>query len=262
MRSLISSDLYKIRKGKYAFVCTILYTLLAVAFAALVYAGSKIMEAEEEMVGIGYQFIRESITGGTVIGNASLFLAIIVSIFVGSEFGFGTIKNSATKAYSRVQIYVSKLAVSLIIATIISLIVTGIGVIAATVAFGFGTPPDGYMVDAIWNVLLQLYLTLALTSLFVMMAMLIRQSGGSIAANICILTFLGTIAMLGSYLLEWLFKIEVMFTEYMPSMIITELGMVEVLDKSIVTRSLVVGTACLAITTAIGLFTFQKRDVK
>jgi len=262
MRNLISSDFYKVRKGKYAFICTVLGLLLIVAFVGILYANAEFVD-ETGLVGYGHKMLREGFLGNdTNIGMMGLFFAIAISIFVGSEFGFGTIKNSATKAYSRVQIYVSKLVVSLILMTIMAILAIATGAIAGTLAFGWGTPVDGYMVDAIWNLLLQLYLAFALVSIFVMVAILIRQSGGSIAANICILMFIPTIIMFGSILLEKLFDIEIMLTKYFPSAMIAELGMMEALDQKVVIRVLVTATLWLAGTIAIGLFTFQKRDVK
>ena len=45
-------------------------------------------------------------------------------------------------------------------------------------------------------------LTCAFVSIFVMFSMLIRQNGGSLAANICFLEFVSLIVMLGEMLVK------------------------------------------------------------
>ena len=42
-------------------------------------------------------------------GNTTLILAVLVSLFVGSEFNHGTMKLIASRQYNRLTIYSSKL---------------------------------------------------------------------------------------------------------------------------------------------------------
>jgi len=254
MKSLMASDLFKLKKGKYLYGCTIGSVLLRIFIIIIMYS---VLQMDDSSSASGYEILSKAIGSGS-----ALLVSIAISIFVGAEFGFGTIKNSATKAFSRTRIYMSKLLVSFIATICILLITAVVYVLLGTIVFGWGTPPDGYILDAIAKMGVQIYLNLALSSMFVMVAILIRQSAGSIAINICILQFAGLVAQICSLAFDKLFHLTIEFSKYLPSTIISDTVDVEKLTSELTIRGLVAGAVIIVLTTAFGIFSLQKRDIK
>ena len=131
MLNLLKSDFYKLGKARYFWVCLILTMALAAGTVFLMdftykMAGEQMAQQVEQKQqamdenGInvttqGVPASREELSASRQMvaffaGNTTLILAVLISLFVGSEFNHGTIKNIASKNYSRSQIYASKLA--------------------------------------------------------------------------------------------------------------------------------------------------------
>ena len=143
MTHLLRSDFYKLRKAKYFRVCLIITILLAVGTVFLLdftyrIAGdqmaSQMASQQDALSESGVSISVEGIAGsyedlgaaGQLLtffaGNTTLILAVLVSLFVGSEFNHGTMKLIASRQYSRLTIYSSKLIAAMAAGIFLTLI--------------------------------------------------------------------------------------------------------------------------------------------
>ncbi len=187
MKNLIKSDCYKLKKAKSFWICMILAAALAIFSvlttnfyvksveqmsnqtaqeqAALEESGLNIstsaMPMTQEELNAASTFLLQ------FAGTTTLLIAIFVSLFTGGEFSHGTIKNLASKNYTRTQIYLSKVIVSVIAAIAMTIfyaiIATGLG----TVLWGFGEVGSAFAVNACKGVIIELLLVSAFAAVFV-----------------------------------------------------------------------------------------------
>ncbi|MFR9065463.1 MAG: hypothetical protein ACLVJO_17655 [[Clostridium] scindens] len=115
MLNLLKSDFYKLGKARYFWVCLILTAALAAGTVFLMdfaykMAGEQMTQQVEQKQqamdenGInvtteGVPASREELSASRQMvtffaGNTTLILAVLISLFVGSEFNHGTIKNT------------------------------------------------------------------------------------------------------------------------------------------------------------------------
>ncbi len=262
MLNLFKSDFYKILKSKSLKVCWLIMLFLAVLIPvinnAMMDQMTEAAKTQPDMIlpiFDGFKSIFLSISGGG--GNVMIVLAILAAIFISSEFTNGTMKNIASKAYSRTQIYLSKLLVILIANTVILLSFIACSAVTGTILWGFGTAPD----DAVSKVLtflgVEIILFLGLTALFTMIGMLIRNVGGAIAVNICIYMFATIIISLLQYFVfkdseiskYWIINNTIMAAE-------------TTVTSETLRISIVNGLIFLIAPSLIGGFFFNKNDIK
>ena len=224
MSGLLKSDFYKLSKMKSFPICLLIVVALTVGSVF-------IQDYSAQFLGEGIVYNGSNQLLSTFAGDCKIFIAIVVSIFAASEFGFGTIKNTASRGFSRISIYFSKLIVSCFIAL---------------------------MIQLVYSILL----TFAYTAVFVMVAMLIRQSGGAIAINLCItMQFIYLFVSLAQMALHEFFNLEVALSDYLLSTNAAYLVNGQVTNE-MMTRSLAVGIIYFIAFTVLGLWSFQKRDIK
>ena len=223
MTHLLRSDFYKLRKAKYFRVCLIITILLAVGTVFLLdftyrIAGdqmaSQMASQQDALSESGVSVSVEGIAGsyedlgaaGQLLtffaGNTTLILAVLVSLFVGSEFNHGTMKLIASRQYSRLTIYSSKLIAAMAAGIFLTLIYVLFSFLTAFFVWGIGDVPSQGWARTIGAAGLELFLLCAFLSLFVMFSFLIRQSGGALALNICFLEFVSLFAILGEMLVK------------------------------------------------------------
>lgn len=281
MRNLLRNDFYKLGKAKYFWVCLIVTVVLAAASVFLLdftykIAGDQMsaqMEQQQKALddngvnitteGVPASYDELSASGQLLsffAGNTTLLLAVLVSLFVGSEFNNGTIKNIASRNYSRGKIYLSKLIVCIITGVVFTLIYAAVSTAVSSALWGFGDISAGYWSEFFKAAGIELLLGSAFVSIFVMFSMLIRQNGGSLAANICFLEFISLLVMLGEMLLKKLFHITATLSNYL---IDTNMTAVSAgLTRTTAIRGVTVAVCFLAAAAIIGIVSFQKRDIK
>lgn len=117
--------------------------------------------------------------------NFSIVFAVFVSLFVCSDYNNETLKNIISKGYGRIPIYASKFIVSLIAATIYTVICWITGFLSGIVFWGIGSIPEN---GTAWSfaaiLLLQLLAAYAYTSMFFLISVLLKKAGGAIAVGI------------------------------------------------------------------------------
>lgn len=281
MLNLLKSDFYKLRKARYFWVCLIINVALAAATVFILdftykIAGDQMAAQLEQQSqafdeagvniateGVPASYDKLSASGQFLSffgGNTTLLLAVLISLFVGSEFNNGTIKNLASRNYSRFKVYLSKLIVSICTGIFFTLIYAAVSEATALALWGFGDVSSGYWPELIKGAAIELLLASAFISIFVMFAMLIRQNGGSLAANICFLEFVSLAVMLGELIIKKLFGRTVALSNYLLD---TNMAAVAAdLTRTVAVRAILVGICFLAAAALIGMLHFQKQDIK
>lgn len=254
MSGLLRSDFYKLSKMKSFPICLLIALALAVGSIFM-------LDYTAQFVDMGTYNASNTMLS-TFAGDSKIFIAIVVSIFVASEFGFGTIKNIASRGFSRIGIYFSKLIGACVIALVIQLVYSVAYTGTAAIMWGFGEVSASFWPETLKIIGLEILLTLAYTSVFVMVSMLIRQSGAAIAINLCItMQFIYLFVQLAQAGLHKLFNVEVALSDYLLSTNAANLVNGGVTSE-MMTRSLLVGIVYFVVFALLGLWSFQKRDIK
>lgn len=281
MLHLIQSDLYKLRKAKSFWICIIVAVVLSSVMMFFLDFTYKAMgnvqsqaQADEQMLqenGVNISMgnlpaNHDDLSASALLlsqfaSNTSILMAVFLSLFVGSEFTHGTMKNLASKNFSRTQIYLSKLIVGIGASFFLTLLSVAASTTVATALWGFGDVSSSMKSTLIKGSLIELLLIAAFASLFIMFSMLVRQNGASLATNICVLEFVSLFIMIGEMLFKKLFRKTVTLSDYLLSMNMNEVA-TNTLTGKLMTRSILVGIFFLVVSTCIGLYTFNKRDIK
>ena len=281
MLNLIRSDLFKLRKARYFWVLLVINILLAVGTVCLLDFTYKLagdsMEAQltQEQAALDDAGMNVSVEGIPTghnelsassqmltffAGNTTLLMAVLISLFVGSEFNNGTVKIIASRNYSRLKIYLSKLLVGILASVLFTLVFVLAATLTATALWGFGDVSGSFVPQLLQRGVLELLLGASYVSIFVMFSILIRQNGGSLAANICFLEFTSLVVTLGEMLIHHFLDRSVTLSDYLPDMCMTALTQNP--DRSTLLRSALVGICFLLVPALVGAGSFRKRDIK
>lgn len=264
MLKLIRANFYRLWRMKSFYICTAVVaglTILGVIITQVQYNAYnssteptlKIMAENEHSImkagGVGYL--------GTCMGDITvlMMLAIIVSIFICVDFNTGAIKN--THGFSRNEIYFSTLITSAAASLIMMLAYMLISFVSASIAWGVGKV-DSHIIASLFKMIgMESLLIIGIAALFVMVAMVMRNSGGTIAVNMSSLIAVPIILSL----VNRLFSSDVVLTKYWLGTSIMNMATLKPANDDII-RCLIVAGCYIVISTLIGVVTFQKRDIK
>ncbi len=201
MTTLIKADRYKLRKSRSLKVCLIVAFGLGILMAVLYHMAWKTLGdnleatrsmmtafgSDEKTVDEMLSIIPEEnlwayITTALADTNVLYIAAIVISIFVGSEYSMGTIKNAVARGYARPAIYGSKLLLSMLAMLLVVVAYVLGGGTVGVVLYGFSAKA------AVGQMFLQMaaYLVeyIAVCGLYVMIAVLLKSTGHAIAFSL------------------------------------------------------------------------------
>ena len=137
-------------------------------------------------------------------GNLIIFIAIVISVYVGTEYNEGTFKNTLSRGFSRTSVYASKYisSVAAVAITIISYLFGG-GIVAA---IKFDLTTDVTNEQMIIMVLAYSCLYIALTAVFMFIAVISKKTGLAIALNIVIPIFVSLFVRILTFGFDWVQK--------------------------------------------------------
>lgn len=267
MFNLIRSDFYKILRTKAFYICAIIAALLSAL--GIVVTNNQINSQIEMYTSYGLEVTASELGYNAITALKSavsidtvLLTVIMISMFIPNEFSFGTIKNIISSGKRKWEVYFSKFIVALFI------VVSYIGLCYITCFslgawfWGTGEITREMYLDMGRMIGLSLFAVLAVQSLCIMMAFLIRQTGGTIACNVSILMLYPVLQSIIDLGVEKLLKVEEFsIAKYNPLTYLGTFSSMDILKDDIILGSIVCGV-CIIATTAIGIFTFYKRDVK
>lgn len=251
MLNVLRADFYKLRRSKSFFICL---GILAAVVAYIIVDFSSSAHIKEQLSPSTFHWIY-------MIFEEKAFLpyflpvlqAIFITMLITNEYSTGTIKDSVSLGFSRTQIYFSKLitiSVGSILMMLVALVTT-----AMTSIFVFGIYGSFLMVDLLLLVrmfLIQGLLYTAYGSLFLMIAFLIKNVGGTMAFSIFFSLIIGSLSSVvgNSYIGRIL-----LLMNFSP----TAVPYPQAVDMWI---AIAVALAYLILCTGLGGFTFKKQDIK
>lgn len=206
MLNLLKSDFYKLLKMKSFYVCCIVAVAIAAVSIALLCAVNNMMDSmvssmtggiEGEVVVAGgmktnLKMILPALLSpsGSAVFSSDWFILVMigVSLFVTTEYNAGTLKNIVARGFKREYIFLSKLIVCVVEALIIAFCFAVSSFILGLI---FLEMPSGGISGSFLTELLVTYgidilIIASYTSFIAMLAYLIRTTGGTIAATLCI----------------------------------------------------------------------------
>ncbi|MDF2543722.1 MAG: putative rane protein [Herbinix sp.] len=267
MKNLLRSDFYKLFKSKTFYICALVASVLSAASIFILKWANSVMQSqgvvEDPATGAVINVLpyKDGLSFGIAVfsdNTIPLFIGIIISILLSAEFTHGTMKNVVSKGFARHKVYLSKFLTMVTAAVIFMIIVSIVATLSASIALGaFGTLSGTLLLQLIrvWGI--EILLVSAFVSVFVMVAMVVRNNGGVIAINICLLLF----ANLVYSLLELIFRHKIPFSDY--SLLVNMASMANFQPEGeVIVRAIIVGVCFLAVSLFIGLSMFRKVDVK
>lgn len=184
LKKLIKLELRNILKQKSFLICLIISNaLVIIGILASSFLNKMIIEAggsEDLFLGVNaFDTYMGYITGG----NITLLLAIVISIYFGSEASDGTIKNIIAKGYTRTEFFTSKI-ISVIFVTLI-FILTAL-ILNYLMCFIMGININAFSLKHLIQIGSASLSILAETIMFSALSFIIFKTGANIVANICI----------------------------------------------------------------------------
>lgn len=251
MLNLLRSDFYKLRRSKSFFICS---GILAVVVVYIIIDFGSSARMKEQLSPSTFHWIY-------MIFEEKAFLpyflpvlqAIFITMFITSEYSTGTIKDSVSLGFSRMKIYISKLitvSVGSILMMLVAIFFTGI---AASFVFGiYGSFSMYDLLLLVRMLLIQGLLYTAYGSIFIMIAFLIKNIGGTMAFSIFFSLIIGSLSSVvgNGYLGRIL-----LLMNFSP----TAIPHPQAVDMRI---AIAVALSYLILCSGIGGFTFKKQDIK
>lgn len=232
MGSLIRSDFLKLKKSSTFWVCMVISLLMGMLMAVLYYIvwvniGSTLREQAEMMKWMGVESgtFEEALAvfpEPNVFEYANALLcdtnvlyigAIVIGVFVGSEYSMGTVRNSISRGIQRYKLIISKFIVSSASMLFVVIAYVASGSLASVVMFGFSTDMGKRKMLLVLAAYFCLFIAAAV--FYVMVAVLSRKTGRAIAISIVlpviVETIIGMITFIsakdvGSFSRLWLFR--------------------------------------------------------
>lgn len=256
MINLLRADFYKLIRRKSFYICALLGMILS---------GLSIWTLNLSFNGMpaslfGYN-ASTALSYGITAG--SLFCLIFVSMFVSGEFSFGTMKNIISSGQSRINIYLSKMIMTLMVVTIYTILCGIVAFIVGGILWGYeGISRDDYL-NILRMIGLVISVEFAMNSLYLMVGFLVRGTGGTISINVLMgMIFRDfVLPLLNAGIYKLFENSDFDATKYWPNTYMSSFLSLSVESKDII-MGLTVCLAAILISSAIGIFTFVKRDIK
>jgi ABC-2 type transport system permease protein len=249
--NLLRADFYKLRRSKSFIICLGL-TVLFVAYIIIDFGSSA--HIKEQLSPSTFHWIYMLFQEKAFLPYfLPVFQAIFITMLITNEYSTGTIKDSVSLGFDRTKTYTSKL-IAVSVGSILMMLVA-IFTTAITSIFVFGIYGSFLMYDLqllVRMFLIQVLLYTAYGSVFLMIAFLIKNIGGTMAFSIFFSLILGSLGSVvgNSYLGRIL-----LLMNFPP----TAVPNPQAVDIRI---AIAVALAYLILCFGIGGFTFKKQDIK
>ena len=265
MKNLLKAELYRAKFFKsiwigliVVFFLTLINALVARSLSeAASGSGSELMF---ELMGLAYSG-KSVIIGNVGATDTTFLLAIIISLIVGGSFQNGATRNAAICGNRRINVFFTYFIEAMVL-TVIYILANYIFSGLFSIMVGYGTEfTANEFGTLIGRMALQFLSVLAYSSVFVMISMLIRKSGGAIGLSI------------GFYIVESL----VISAVVLAASVAGKTGLKEVSNaflstclsstvaSTLSTETILICTfvpiAWILISSLISILTFEKRDL-
>mgnify|MGYP004503171425 CR=1 FL=1 len=266
MLNLLRADFYKLLRRKSFYICGILGIIVACLYVFFENMNLNIslqsVNMQLDSLPAVYRMYFSGVSAFTrTISFSSIFVTIMVSMFISSEFSFGTIKNIISAGKSRVSIYTSKLIMALVISTIYILLVGLAGFTMGSIFWGVGEITRTEYLEIFRVIGLIIAVEFSMQALFTMISFIVRTGGASITINLIIGMILPEALPYLNVAFKQVFSLEEFnVMKYWPYTYLGAFSQFEIATEQL-TLGLTVCAVTLVASTLIGMFTFQKRDI-
>ena len=260
MLNLLIAEKIKVVKSRKMWVVLGLMTLLAIYLPVNDY----LMHVNyDKVMNLRIDTVVNGATAIMIAKKANGFIVLIfgavISLYIGEEFQNGTIRNALSLGRSRNKYYFSKLIMAEIITILSVLLLTTIGVLVYTWCFGFGEIEGFTNIGEFWLKIFatELLLITGATATGVALSFMVRNTSLAL-----ITTFLYT---MGAGFLPWSF-IRFESLRFLPDCFVqkwlfyTDFAAADIYNQ--IPQMIVVSLATIVVSSAIGMFVFQKSDIK
>lgn len=268
MVNSIQAEIYKLTRRPYFYV----FNLLCALFALLVIGCLAYVKytAPSNQDAINFPFSLNILLMGMPVG---LYLVAVGGDAVFSEqYKYNTLKNEVSYGLTRVQVYLSRLVVTLLLMIVVFVVTIGVYLLASLVLLGI--PSDEMSMMSLgmttaqsvqmmmqmlgYYILASFPLWLGALSLAIACYFLIR--GSNMAGIAFLAVMVGVPAVLnnlGKYVNPAFHSLYHLTLDYMGGQVISAQNM----DWALMSRCWLVGLAWAALSTAVGLFFFSRREI-
>lgn len=266
MLNIIKSDFYKLKKSKAFWICVVLCAVFGVFAVVAFQANIQFDLSSQNPADHDYLQALEltKVTSGVwglqqflPLNFNTLIVGVFIAIFVTSEFGYGTMKNTLSRGADRVKVFFSKLVVCGTAAVFMQILFIASLLASGSIVWGFDTHSIATTGGLIRILLSQILVILSFTVLFTAISTAIRSNGGSIATNILCSTMISTFFNA----LNILFNYKIAVNDYWIGGVVEKLANFNPASGDILHGILVV-LAWGAVSMIIGTTLFKKMDVK
>lgn len=266
MGRLLHFEFRKLLRMKSFYICAaILAALLLLVVATFSYTKSNTEAQIKAEAGDAYFYVEDmsevnfdmnDFVVGAVSGvQVCIFLAVVISLFVCMDYSCGAIKNVIAKGYSRMRVCLSKYIVAMLIGALYTVFTMVIGGLFGGMFFGFDTKMTS---DGLLQSLVQVLIICAYCAGFFLLSVLVKKSGGAIAAAILtpqVVSILTT--FIDSYINSETFKI----TNYTLSGCLTLMSDAAGVTSTVLTRSAVCAAVYFAVFTLFAFVVSKRAEV-
>ena len=270
MLNILRADFYKLFRKKSFYVCSILLIILSIMNVYTYYSNVKSwFDKGMQMAALGMNMF-SVIPQGVVL--PSIFCTIVISIFISDEFSFGTIKNLISSGAIRVNIYLSKLVISLFVSVVFTVICAITSFIAGVSFMGFSEVTRDDYLNLFKMIGLVILAQFAVQSIYSMISFLVQNKTVAVSTNILIDYLLNFVvsailifafAMWGNVQADDTSATQLMSNviKCWPGNLVRSFASLRLIPKDI-SFGVIVCLVSILISTFVGMFTFCKRDVK
>ena len=268
MVNTIQAEIYKLTRRPYFYV----FNLCCAAFALLVIGCLAYIKytAPANQDAVNFPFSLNILLMGMPVG---LYLVAVGGDAVFSEqYKYNTLKNEVSYGLTRVQVYLARLVVTLLLMIVVFVVTIGVYLLASLVLLGI--PSDEMAMMSLgmtaaqsvqmmmqmlgYYILASFPLWLGALSLAIACYFLIRGSNMAGIAFLAIMVGVPAILdNLGKYVHPMFHSLYHLTLDYMGGLVISAQNM----DWTLMSRCWLVGLAWAAISTAVGLFFFSRREI-
>ena len=263
----LKADFYKLKRSNWIWIMPLILFGVILLLYVLMFLLMKLYATGEVEADPTNTIVLEATALGRMLlftapseSNLTILLMVACAIFVSSEFKSGMTKIRLSRGANKVSLYFSKfimLAGVTIIFTIGSYILSAIFSLCFFNLEGFTALEFGYLVR---SVVLSIYINLSIISIYMMLAYLIRNMGGTIGA--CIGTYVvGSLFATVASLFQDGTPIAEIFN-CVPSQLLTIAGYAGEYNLANTLELIFVPLFFIVVCNIVSIFTFKNRDVK
>lgn len=262
MLRLLKADLYRLYRGKTLWITS----GILVIFYILDGAGKVAANLRANVGGNVYEQTNKVLTGSQAPFSALAspefliyFLLPVLIVTACTDFSANAIKNTLSRGVSRARLYLSKLLLSFVICIVYFILEIVLTLVSGTVALGFGQSFDSAYVGKLTEVfLLQLPLFLGIVSIGIFLVFLTHRTAVVNAVYLIMFTAAQLIVTILTVMSSRFDSVG----EYELTYCLKQAVTVQSLSAQDVTRIILLGVGYIVIMTLLGIFIFQKSDMK